>query len=90
MKRRIILAVLAAPLAALAQPAAAPNPKSNRYVEVPGFFRMPAGRAMGSSSAVMGDSHGNIWVVDRCAANSCVGSKLDPIMQFDANGKLVQ
>ena len=85
---------LAAPLAALAQPAdqpkAPPNPTTNRYKEVPNFFKMPPGRQMGSSSAVFGDSKGNIWVVDRCAANSCVGSKLDPIMQFDANGKFIK
>ena len=45
---------------------------------------------MGSSSAVAGDSKGNIWVVDRCAANSCVGSKLDPVMEFDAKGNFVK
>lgn len=92
---RMVLAVmLVLPLAAMAQPAdrpkAEPNPKANRYAEVPSFFKLPAGRGMGSSSSVMGDSKGNIWVVDRCAANSCVGSKLNPIMQFDANGKFIK
>jgi len=92
---KLVLAVmLVLPLAAMAQPAdqpkAAPNPKANHYVEVPGFFKMPPGRSMGSSSAVAGDSKGNIWVVDRCAANSCVGSKLDPVMQFDAKGNFVK
>ena len=82
MKLRILLvAMTAAPLAALAQPAdqpqANPNPTTNRYVAVPDFFKLPPGRPMGSSSAVAGDSHGDIWVVDRCGANSCVGSKLD-------------
>ena len=67
-----------------------PNPKTNHYVEVPGFFKMPPGRSMGSSSAVAGDSKGNIWVVDRCAANSCVGSNLDPVMEFDAKGNFVK
>jgi len=37
-----------------------------------------------------GRQQGNIWVVDRCAANSCVGSKLDPIMEFDAKGNFVK
>ncbi len=72
------------------QPKAEPNPKTNHYVEVPGFFKLPPNRSMGSSSAVMGDSKGNIWVVDRCAANSCVGSKLDPIMEFDSKGNFVK
>ena len=95
MKIRMALAVMAMlPAVAMAQPAdqpkAEPNPKTNHYVEVPGFFKTPPGRSMGSSSAVAGDSHGNIWVVDRCAANSCVGSKLDPIMEFDAKGNFVK
>src|SRR3954471_16831172 len=87
-----ILMVL--PLASMAQPAdqpkATPNPTANHYALVPSFFKLPPGRSMGSSSAVAGDSRGNIWVVDRCAANSCVGSKLDPIMQFDAKGNFVK
>jgi len=90
----VLAALMLLPLAAMAQPAdqpkAEPNPKTNHYVEVPGFFKMPPGRSMGSSSAVAGDSKGNIWVVDRCAANSCVGSKLDPIMEFDTKGKFVK
>ena len=95
MKLRILLAaLLAMPLAALGQPAdqptANPNPSTNRYVAVANFFKLPPGRSMGSSSAVAGDSHGNIWVVDRCAANSCVGSDLDPIMEFDAKGNFIK
>ena len=90
----VLVVLMVLPLAAMAQPAdlpkAAPNPKTNHYVEVPGFFKMPPGRSMGSSSAVAGDSKGNVWVVDRCAANSCVGSKLDPIMEFDAKGNFVK
>jgi hypothetical protein len=95
MKLRILLAALAAvPLAALAQPAdqpkVDPNSVANRYVEVPDFFKLPAGRVMGASSAVVGDSHGNIWVVDRCGANTCIGSKLAPVMEFDAKGNFIK
>ncbi|HEY8255684.1 MAG TPA: hypothetical protein VIG39_13635, partial [Rhizomicrobium sp.] len=61
IKSAALVLFLAAPLAALAQPTdqplfnqkgAAPNPTTNRYVEVPGFFKMPPSRGMGSSSAV--------------------------------------
>jgi sugar lactone lactonase YvrE len=92
----LAVALLAIPAIAQAQditpdrPKATPNPTTNRYVEAPGFFKMPPGRGMGASSAVMGDSKGNIWVVDRCAANSCTGSKLNPIMQFDAKGNFIK
>ena len=51
---------------------------------------MPAGRAMGASSAVAGDSFGNVWVVDRCAANTCIGSKLAPVMEFDRQGNFIK
>ncbi len=60
IKPALLVLFLAAPLAAMAQPAdqpqAAPNPAANRYREVPGFFKLPADRSMGSSSAVAGDS----------------------------------
>src|SRR5438552_1901984 len=95
MKIRMTLAAMAfLPVAAMAQPAdqpkAEPNPKANRYAEVANFFKLPPGRSMGSSSAVAGDSHGNIWVVDRCGANDCAGSKLDPVMEFDAKGNFIK
>ena len=95
MKPCILLAALvAAPLATMAQPAdqpqANPNPSTNRYAAVAGFFKLPAGRTMGSSSAVAGDSHGHIWVVDRCSANDCAGSNLDPVVEFDAKGNFLK
>jgi len=53
---KMMLAVmLALPLAAMAQPAdrplsnqkgTEPNPKANRYAEVPGFFKLPAGHRL--------------------------------------------
>jgi len=72
------------------RPSAPPNPTANRYMAVPGFLKLPAGRVMGSSSTVAGDSKGHIWVVDRCAANDCAGSKLDPVMEFDAHGTFLR
>jgi DNA-binding beta-propeller fold protein YncE len=44
---------------------------------------------MGSTSAIDIDRAGNIWVADRCGANTCVNSTLAPIMKFDASGKLL-
>jgi sugar lactone lactonase YvrE len=72
------------------RPGAVPNPAANRYVPVPGFFKLPKGRSMGSSSAVAGDSKGHVWMVDRCAANDCAKSKLDPVMEFDAQGNFLR
>ncbi|HEY2677321.1 MAG TPA: peptidyl-alpha-hydroxyglycine alpha-amidating lyase family protein [Steroidobacteraceae bacterium] len=64
----------------------APNP----YRAVESFFKLPAGRTLGSSSAVAVDHEGHIWIADRCGANNCAGSKLDPVMEFDARGNLLK
>lgn len=51
---------------------------------------LPEGRTWGSTSAVEIAADGNIWVVERCGANSCVGSTVDPILLFTPEGKLVR
>src|SRR5688572_21131176 len=67
------------------------NDGPNPYRTVEGWAKMPAGRTWGSTSAVEIDKDGtSIWVAERCGANSCLGSMLDPILKFDANGNLVK
>jgi sugar lactone lactonase YvrE len=94
-----VLALAFVPLAALAAPAGGVPPDrtgaptdtpSTRYVADTTFFKLPKGRTMGASSAVYGDSKGHIWMVDRCAANDCAGSKLNPIMEFGADGRFIK
>ena len=52
---------------------------------------MPEGRVWGSTSAVDIDKDGkSVWVGERCGQNDCVGSTLDPVLKFDANGTLVK
>src|SRR3954471_12415766 len=48
------------------------------------------GRPWGSTSAVDVDRSGNVWVFERCGANTCAGSNLAPVLQFDSSGRLVQ
>ena len=31
-----------------------------------------------------------VWIAERCGANTCVGSTVDPILHFDENGKLIK
>ena len=65
----------------------APNP----YRTVQGYFKLPEGRTWGSTCAVEIDKDGtSIWVGERCGGNSCLDSNLDPILKFDATGKLVK
>jgi sugar lactone lactonase YvrE len=67
------------------------NNSPNPYKSVFDWAKMPPGRTWGSSAGVDIDPDGkSVWVIDRCGANSCFGSNLDPILKFDANGKLVK
>ncbi|MBM3778881.1 MAG: hypothetical protein FJW23_11725 [Acidimicrobiia bacterium] len=62
-----------------------PNPWGSGEV-----LPLPAGRTWGSSAGVDVDpTDGTFWVVDRCGANTCVGSDLDPILHYDADGTLL-
>jgi DNA-binding beta-propeller fold protein YncE len=94
MKISLRSAVLASLFVMTATPIAmagnAPNSQPNPYRTIRDFFKLPVGRTMGSSSAVAVDHKGNIWVSDRCGANDCKGSKLDPVMEFDKDGKFVK
>ncbi len=73
-------------------PAMAPlNDLPNPYRTIEGWAKMPEGRTWGSTSAVAIDNDGtSIWVAERCGTNACVGSNLDPVLHFDANGNLLQ
>jgi streptogramin lyase len=62
-----------------------PNP----YRTVENWFKLPDGRTWGSTSAIEIDRDGNLWVAERCGANSCAGSNLPSILKFDASGKLL-
>lgn len=99
--RRVSLSFAAALLAAAcAAPAAAqsgfgdpnmppvndlPNPYSARQV-----MPLPDGRSWGSTAGVdVGKGRDDVWAIDRCGSNTCVGSDLDPILHYDANGNLI-
>jgi len=66
------------------------NDLPNPYRTDTTWAKLPPGRMWGATSAVAIDRDGkSIWMADRCAANSCGGSTLDPVMKFDANGNVV-
>jgi DNA-binding beta-propeller fold protein YncE len=71
----------------------APNP----YRTQKDYFKLPAGRTWGSTSAVEIDPDGkSIWVAERCGQNNCLDreankmSDLPTILKFDASGKLLK
>jgi len=98
------LALLAFSLAfAAAQTTAPTNSLPNPYRAIENWGQLSEGRAWGSTSAVAIDPDGSsVWVGERCgevrppsqinpgAPFACAESKLDPILKFDASGKLVK
>lgn len=75
---------------AASDPRNAPNSQQDPYRAVTSFLKLPPGRTLGSTSAVATDSQGHIWIADRCGANSCTDSSLDPVMEFDAQGNFLK
>ena len=86
-RSRVTLAAAAATFITCALTLTAqPNP----YTPVDTWAQLPAGRTMGSLSAVGIDPKGNIWAAERCGQNSCAGRSEAPILQFDPSGKLLK
>ncbi len=90
LDRFLLTSILLLGSAALAWAGNAPNSQPNPYRTIRDFFQMPPGRTMGSSNSVAVDHQGHVWVVDRCGANDCANSKLDPVMEFDAKGRFLK
>ena len=87
-----MLAFVAAPFAsARAQGDVQPlNSLPNPYATVESWAQLPEGRTWGSTAGVAVDRHGHIWVAERCGANTCAGSDLAPILEFDSSGRLLK
>src|SRR5712671_4106149 len=64
----------------------APNP----YRTIADWAKLPEGRTWGATAGVALDRNDNVWVAERCGANTCVGSNLPPILEFDPSGKLLK
>src|SRR5436190_9544585 len=82
---------------------AATNALPNPYRSIENWGQLPEGRVWGSTSAVAIDPDGtSVWVAERCGETrppsqinpgtpfACAESKLDPILKFDASGKLLK
>ena len=79
--------ILAGRACAQSAPASVPNPYKPA---IENWGTLPEGRTWGSPAAVDIDRKGNIWVFERCGANSCATSSNDSIFEFDPAGKLLK
>ena len=82
--------VVLSAVAARMQTTPAPNSQSNPYVNVAKWGQLPAGRVWGNNSAIEVDAQGHVWTADKCGAALCTDRIEDPIMEFDASGKLLK
>jgi len=64
---------------------APPNAKDvpNPYRTILNWGQLPDGRKWGATAGVSVGPDGNIWTYERCGANSCAGSEVDPILEID-------
>jgi sugar lactone lactonase YvrE len=64
----------------------------NPYALNQAWYTMPAGRFLGSSSAIDIDKDGrSVWIAERCGGQDlCAGSHVDPVMKFSADGKVLK
>jgi sugar lactone lactonase YvrE len=83
-----MLAVLGADRATESYPPS--NDLPNSYHTVTNWAQLPDGRKWGSTAGVDIALDGNVWAYDRCGANNCADSSLDPILEFDTSGKLLR
>ena len=88
-RHAVILSIVA--LLFSAHTALAQNDAPNPYRTVEGWAKLPAGREWGATSAIYPTNDGeHIWIAERCGANLCVGSDVDPVMLFDMDGNMVK
>lgn len=86
------LAVISTSGNAFAQAESPMNSFPNPFHLVDGWAKdLPGGREWGSTNAIFVDSKDNVWVGERCGSRTnCVDSPLDPVLEFDASGKVIK
>ena len=63
---------------------------AGEYLAVSDWAQLRGGRTWGAVTGVFPDPDGrHMWVLDRCGANSCIDSELDPVFKFDLDGNVV-
>jgi streptogramin lyase len=74
----------------VATAASAAHAQDNPYRAVEGWAKLPDRRTWGATAGADVDARDHVWVFERCGANSCAGSDLAPILEFDQSGKLLK
>jgi hypothetical protein len=87
LKRTLLLTILTS---AFTGTALAQNDAPNPYATIDDWAKLEPGRVWGATSAVYPANDGTtIWIAERCGANLCVDSDLNPVMLFAADGNVL-
>ena len=87
----LALAAFASVTSALAQTPSSPrNDLPQPYRTTRDWGELPAGMKWAAVTSVEAAVDGSIFVIHRCAANSCAGRPEPPILKFDSSGKLLK
>jgi DNA-binding beta-propeller fold protein YncE len=87
----LALAAFACIASAFAQTSSAPrNDLPQPYRTTRDWGELPAGMKWAAVTSIEAAADGSIFVIHRCAANSCAGRPEPPILKYDANGKLLK
>ena len=87
---RVRITLALAIVAAIAIWGRGASAQSNPYHLAENWAKLSPGRTFGSVIAVDVDRKGNIWAFERCGGDTCAGSSVAPILEFDPSGKLVK
>jgi len=91
MLERRWIRLAAAVVAATLLTGAAQQCVDSPYLAYPGWGELPDDRQWGASSAIYPANDGrHMWVAERCGANLCVDSDVDPVLLFDLEGNVVK
>ena len=67
------------------------NDLPDPYTPEDNWVQLPDGREWGSTAGADIDPDGiHIWAIDRCGANSCADSPLDPLLKITPDGEVVE
>ena len=89
--RPVFFMVLVGAFVAFSGDLAAQAVANNPYRAVYGWAQLPEGGELGVVSGIKSDPDGeHLWILDRCGANQCANSDLNPIHKFDLEGNLVK
>ena len=87
----IALAAFASVASTFAQTSSPPrNDLPQPYRTTRDWGELPAGMKWAAVTSIEAAAGGSIFVIHRCAVNSCAGRPEPPILKFDPSGKLVK